>query len=104
MKPLAIGLLAATLMLIIGNTKIAAKSKADTVETHLAAAKIAAGQDHVFLFSSLCAEPAQATQQRPAPAAQPGPPDRSQWHAEPVKVFDNLYLWGRANIPPGPSL
>jgi metallo-beta-lactamase class B len=36
----------------------------------------------------------------PAPAAQPpgaqppGPPDRSQWHVEPAKVFDNLYFVG----------
>jgi metallo-beta-lactamase class B len=24
-----------------------------------------------------------------------GPPDRSTWHAEPVKVFDNLYFFGQ---------
>jgi metallo-beta-lactamase class B len=30
------------------------------------------------------------------PAAQPqGPPARSQWYAEPVKVFDNLYFVGQ---------
>jgi metallo-beta-lactamase class B len=28
-------------------------------------------------------------------AAAPGPLDRSQWHAEPVKVFDNLYFVGQ---------
>ena len=26
----------------------------------------------------------------------PGPPDRSTWHAEPVKVFDNLYFFGQS--------
>ena len=31
----------------------------------------------------------------PAPAASPGPPERSRWHAEPVKVFDNLYFVGQ---------
>src|SRR4029079_6775048 len=30
-----------------------------------------------------------------APAQPPGPPDRSRWHAEPVKVFDNLYFLGQ---------
>ena len=28
-------------------------------------------------------------------AASPGPPERSRWHAEPVKVFDNLYFVGQ---------
>ena len=30
-----------------------------------------------------------------AGSAAPGPPDRSKWHAEPVKVFDNLYFVGQ---------
>src|ERR1700688_3864493 len=93
MKLSAIGLLAA-LALVNGGMKVIAQSQADTVEAHVAAAKAAAGQEHVFLFNSLCAEPAPAAQQRQAPAAQPGPPDRSKWHAEPVKVFDNLYFVG----------
>ena len=34
-----------------------------------------------------------------APAApQPSPPDRSQWHVEPVKVFDNLYFVGQSEF------
>jgi len=94
MKPSAIGLLAA-LTLVIGGMKMIAQSRADTVEAHVAAAKAAAGQEHVFLFNSLCAEPAPATQQSRAPAPPSGPPDRSQWHAEPVKVFDNLYFVGQ---------
>jgi metallo-beta-lactamase class B len=94
MKQSAIGLLAA-LTLVIGGVKMIAQSRADTVEAHVAAAKAAAGQEHVFLFNSLCAEPAPATQQNRAPAPPSGPPDRSQWHAEPVKVFDNLYFVGQ---------
>ena len=94
MKPSAIGLLAA-LTLVIGGMKMIAQSGADTVEAHVAAAKAAAGQEHVFLFNSLCAEPAPATQQSRAPAPPSGPPDRSQWHADPVKVFDNLYFVGQ---------
>jgi metallo-beta-lactamase class B len=64
----------------------------------VAAAKAAAGQDHAALFNTVCAP----TMIRPAPqggrgggGAQQGPPDRAQWHAEPVKVFDNLYFIGQ---------
>ena len=41
-------------------------------------------------------EPARAPQppQVPPPERQ-RPPDRSEWHAEPVKVFDNLYFVGQ---------
>jgi metallo-beta-lactamase class B len=94
MKPSAIGLVAA-LTLVIGGVKMIAQSRADTAEAHVAAAKAAAGQEHVFLFNTLCAEPAPATRQDRAPAPPSGPPDRSQWHAEPVKVFDNLYFVGQ---------
>jgi metallo-beta-lactamase class B len=70
-----------------------AQSGADAVQAHVALAKAAAGHDHVELFNALCAEPT-------APPTQPGPqpqasPDRSLWHAEPVKVFDNLYFVGQ---------
>ena len=74
---------------------------ADTPDAHVAAAKAAAGQLHTELFSSLCStaniSPAAAPQrgQRAGGAGAPaGPPDRSTWHAEPVKVFDNLYYVG----------
>ena len=30
------------------------------------------------------------------PPRPPGPPDRSTWYAEPVKVFDNLYFFGQS--------
>lgn len=76
----------------------------DTKDAHVAAAKAAAGQDHTSLFNTLCpATPAPA----PAPPAagqrgrgagggggQRGAPAVEQWHAEPVKVFDNLYYVG----------
>ena len=62
-----------------------------TVDSHIAAAKSAAGTEHVALLDALC-RPASG----PPPAATgPRPvPDRSTWHAEPVKVFDNLYYVG----------
>jgi metallo-beta-lactamase class B len=73
-----------------------AQSAANTVEAHVTAAKIAAGQDHTAVFNSLCAAPARSPQPAPQPATQPqGPPDRSQWHADPAKVFDNLYYLGQ---------
>ena len=69
----------------------------DTVEEHVAAARTAAAQEHTALFDNLCAAPPPAppSQQAP-PASQPqDPPDRALWHADPVKVFDNLYYVGQ---------
>src|SRR5258705_10451248 len=69
---------------------------------HVAGAKAAVGGDHQVLFTSLCsAEPTGpgtraggAGQRQGAAAAPPGPPARERWHAEPMKVFDNLYFVG----------
>ena len=68
-----------------------AQTTGGTVESHIAAAKAAAGSEHMALFDAVC-KPAPG----PPPAAS-GPrsvPDRSTWHYEPVKVFDNLYYVG----------
>ncbi len=78
-----------------------------TSEAHLAAAKAAAGNDFQNLFNFQCYGPGPGGQ-RPVPGApppapraqgaaprQPGPPDRSTWHLEPAKVFDNLYFFGQ---------
>lgn len=94
MRPSAIGKLA-EVILLLACVSMNAQSKADAAQAHVAAAKAAAGQEHVFLFNQLCAEPRPAGQQIPPPATSPGPPERSQWHAEPVKVFDNLYFVGQ---------
>jgi metallo-beta-lactamase class B len=68
-----------------------ALAQQDTAESHFAAAKAAAGTDHVALFEATCVrEPG-------PPPALTGPrevPERSTWHHEPVKVFDNLYYIG----------
>ena len=63
---------------------------ADNVQTHMAAAKAAAGQEHKGLFDRVCT----FETEQPAASQSKGPPDRSKWHAEPVKVFDNLYFVG----------
>ena len=83
---------------------------ANTAEAHRAAAKAAAGNDHPGLLAALCPDPAgrgaapargaaaapagQRGQTPAAAAPRPAPP-RDQWHAEPVKVFDNLYWLGQ---------
>jgi metallo-beta-lactamase class B len=72
---------------------VIAQSTLETVQSHVAAAKAAAGQEHGGLFNSVCAEPAPAAAREQSQA--PGPPEHSQWHAEPVKVFDNLYFVGQ---------
>lgn len=94
MKALMIALLA-TASFVAQVPSARGQSPADPVDAHVALAKTAAGQDHVELFNTLCVEP---TQPAPAPASPPGvaqTPDRSLWHAEPVKVFDNLYFVGQ---------
>jgi metallo-beta-lactamase class B len=92
MKLFAISLLAAA-SLTFGAPGGMGQSPAGTVQSHVAAAKAAAGQEHPGLFNTVCAEPELPA--APAQSGAPGPPDRSQWHAEPVKVFDNLYYVGQ---------
>ena len=87
------------------------QSAADSPDTHVARARTAAGDTYQNLFNFLCAVPAargggpagaEAAAGRPGGGgrrgggAPPGPPDRSTWYAEPVKVFDNLYFVGQS--------
>src|SRR3954453_18915817 len=69
-------------------------------QAHVAAAKAVAGSDFAGVFSRICteADPRAPAEPRPARGAaprRPGPPARDTWHAEPVKVFDNLYFVGQ---------
>ena len=73
-----------------------------TPEAHRAAAKAAAGADHPGLLTALCpdpsgrgAAPARAAGQPAAPPRPAPAPARDQWHAEPVRVFDNFYWFGQ---------
>ncbi|HEY3153278.1 MAG TPA: MBL fold metallo-hydrolase [Candidatus Binatia bacterium] len=77
-----------------GPTNAGAQAAADSVEAHVALAKQAAGNDYSRMFENLCAEPRAPAAQPAAPAASPAPPPASEWHAEPAKVFDNLYYVG----------
>src|SRR5439155_4152042 len=67
-----------------------------TADDHVAAAKAAAGTEHVARFQQSCGPapgpgPALASS---APVVPRAAPERSTWYVEPVKVFDNLYFVG----------
>lgn len=92
---IALGLLAVSTLL--------AQDAHDTPDAHIARAKAAAGDDFQNLFTFQCYGPgpggsrsAALGTQRPAGPRPSGPPERSTWHAEPVKVFDNLYFLGQS--------
>ena len=82
---------------VLAGATVLAQSPSTGAAPHVAAAKKAAGQDHLVLFNALCVPPPPIRPpQQAGPAAAPqGPPPRSQWYAEPVKVFDNLYFLGQ---------
>src|SRR5689334_10166360 len=109
---IALGLLACGFLLI-------AQTPNDSADAHIAAAKAAAGQDFETLFNFQCYGPGPGGQRggaqrgggqgagaqagrggqnagRGGGRGQQGPPDPSTWHAEPVKVFDNLYFFGQS--------
>lgn len=68
-----------------------AQQAGGSADSHLVAAKAAAGNDHVALFDAICRPPPGP----PQAAGGPRPvPERSTWHYDPVKVFDNLYYIG----------
>src|SRR5215831_19203998 len=80
--------------------RASAQSNESRVDAHVAAARAAAGSDFSGVFSRICTEavpPSTPPAPRPAAAPRPaGPPPRSAWHADPVKVFDNLYFLGQS--------
>src|SRR6202790_4474040 len=70
-----------------------AQNAADAIDSHLVAARNAAGFDFTGTLARLCVAPP------PVPTTirdvAPGPaPARDTWFAEPAKVFDNLYFVG----------
>jgi metallo-beta-lactamase class B len=70
-----------------------AQNTPDEIDSHLRAARNAAGFDFTGTLARLCVAPA------PVPNtmrdAAPGPvPARETWYADPAKVFDNLYFVG----------
>jgi metallo-beta-lactamase class B len=107
MRRYALSLLSAgCLALAFGAAGAHGQTPADTPEAHRAAARAAAGQDFPGLLRTVCpgprptaAAPARGQgspspqQGQAATAARQAPP-LEQWHAEPVKVFDNMYFVG----------
>ena len=87
----------------LGLTVAAAQSPAE-MEKHIAAAKAAAGTDHPGIFDRICTEARTVGAPRGGGAGgagagrrgggPPPPPARETWHAEPAKVFDNMYYVG----------
>jgi len=88
---------AATCLMTCG-VSVGAPGTDAEVAKHVAAAKAAAGKDFEGVFSRVCAEPRApaASAATAAPARPSGPPERSTWYHEPVKVFDNLYFVGQS--------
>src|SRR5438309_11578715 len=76
----------------------AAVAQQGAADEHFARARAAARKDFTDIFDTSCGyirPEAVITQAQPAAAPAPGPPARATWHAEPVKVFDNLYFIGQ---------
>src|SRR5688572_13961590 len=111
-KPILIG----TLWAVAAGTAATAQTTLSDVDTHIAAARAAAGQDFRATFVNLClpaggggrGAAGRGAAGAPGAAARggagrggaaagggaPAAPDRSGWYASPYKVFDNLYWLG----------
>lgn len=100
LKSYSTGVLCAiALTLGVSSASLLGQSASGSVDAHVAAAKAAAGTEHVAVFNSLCtaAEERASAQPNPQRSAAPAPPPpRSAWHVEPVKVLDNLYYLGQS--------
>jgi metallo-beta-lactamase class B len=70
------------------------------VARHVENARIAAGEDHAFIFGRLCEGPIAAVNAPPpvgeVPAALPNTnPAIGEWYTDPAQVFDDLYFFGQ---------
>jgi len=108
MKRLLAGVCAATF-----SAFASAQTLSPEVERHIEAARVAAGAEHAGLFDAVCTTArnviAQASPSTSLGAGAgrggggraggpPAAPARETWHAEPVKVFDNLYFLGQTEF------
>lgn len=85
-------MLAATAALCMAGA--VANAAEDAVDTHLRAAKEAAGQDFVGTLVRTCIAPGPLVPNAGGGGGNRAVPDRSTWYAEPAKMFDNLYFLG----------
>ena len=84
----------------LGLSAGAEQAPVGTPEMHVEAARKAAGNEHMGVFNVTCGQlntQPRAAATAPAPRP-PGPPPRDSWHAEPAKVFDNLYFLGQTEF------
>jgi metallo-beta-lactamase class B len=87
--------------LLLGCSGAGGDAAPDTVATHLASARAAAGLQHAALFERLCTQAAGADLVGPSvapdvPDSLPSAaPDRPGWYAEPRQVFEDLYWVGQ---------
>jgi metallo-beta-lactamase class B len=97
------GVLGVVLVVSGSSRTVAAAQSPAEMEKHIAAAKVAAGKEHSGLFDRVCSEARTVGQPRGGGAGAgggrrgggpPPPPARETWHAEPAKVFDNMYYVG----------
>ena len=113
MKNLLLGLVCAGLGGVLAHAQAPAAPLSPDVERHIAAAKAAAGAEHAGLFDAVCTTARQVIAQASAPpgaggagaagragnaGGAPAAPARERWHAEPVKIFDNLYFLGQTEF------
>jgi metallo-beta-lactamase class B len=80
----------------------------NTIAGHVAAAHAAADDTWLILFSELCGGAmgagGRASSLPPPPGGaagrgrQAGPPPREQWYQDPVKVFDNMYVFPTPDV------
>ncbi|HEV8395413.1 MAG TPA: MBL fold metallo-hydrolase [Vicinamibacterales bacterium] len=109
MKRLLAGLLCAVASSLVADAQTPLSPE---VERHIEAARAAAGAAHAGLFDAVCTTARNVIAQAGAPpraggagragggraGGPPAAPARETWHAEPVKVFDNLYFLGQTEF------
>ena len=83
------------IVLALAVASLPATAQTTSADAHFARATAQARPDFTDIFDSTCGlvRPTTVVNQTPAAAAVPA--DRSTWHADPAKVFDNLYFVGQ---------
>jgi metallo-beta-lactamase class B len=85
----------ALIILALGVASFSAAAQTTTADAHFARATTQARPDFTDIFDSTCGLIRPTMVMNQASTATAVPTDRSTWHAEPVKVFDNLYFVGQ---------
>jgi metallo-beta-lactamase class B len=89
------GVLMSTLLWLCAGLLPADAQRTTPADAHFATATAAAGRDFTDLFDSTCGMVRPTMAYSMTPAARIVASDRSTWHAEPAKIFDNLYFVGQ---------